>query len=158
MDFSGIESRLDTNNSGIETINSGIKTANSRLNTLSTMNQSLDNIETRVSSGFNDVSGSLDSITGILNSTEVDQGLLSSAVSSFTSAYTNSDLYRGVSNIGSIVDFSRPSSCPALSFNLPIFGTISANIHCTIWTTVSPILTLVMSVVWTIVGFRIFMD
>lgn len=70
----------------------------------------------------------------------------------------NSQLITGLLSVTNIVQLS-PRQCVEFGFIFPLNGEyLSTDIHCQIGETIRPILSLIMLVVWTIIGFKIFVS
>ena len=70
----------------------------------------------------------------------------------------NSQLISGLMSITNIVQLS-PSQCVDFGFIFPLNGEyLSTDIHCQLGEMIRPIFTVIMLVVWTVVGFKIFVS
>jgi len=79
------------------------------------------------------------------------------ASASFKSRLDSAPLIQAFSGVATMLSFQN-AACPTLSMNLPppINSTVSTAVHCELYTSISNILSALMIVIWTFIGFRIF--
>jgi hypothetical protein len=163
------------NNSAID-INNSIDSVSSSINAQTTMlNSQLNSIGSAITDSNND--GAI--INAINNTTQTTEDILDllsadnsisidptgfesfdhqQNVDNYISSFDNSPVMLAMSNIGNVVTFESPY-CQQLSIDLTdtlIDEVISTDIHCDLFTENSGPLSLVMIVIWSFTGFRIF--